>query len=609
MSNPALGRSKRQILGLLEFCRLGGLQFHLLGASMILLGIAAVFEGFSFGALVPFLKQAAGMGPYEGWRNIPVVGNLLSAVHFEQAYKRVDLLLGIIVIAVFIRQCAAYVSQILYCVATQSFEVRLRIVGYKRILNYGCLFFDSVKKGEIHNTLMRFTAEVADLMRTLFDLTRNILFGTIYLITLLAISSQLCLISIAVTPLFYWLVQKLFKKIHALYTSVLNTEQKGYGLSLDVFSNIKLVKAMSREYDEARSFESNEHLRNRHSILAYSLYLLISPLQEILLTIGIAIILWMSLTIYFRDDPAFLVKLIVAVLIFRRAMQVVNYSLSLFPLVIRRIPFVRELRKLLNQRDKSVISCGNHILRKVTKGIEYRGLEMAYVPKGEPSLKNISFFIPAGSFTAIVGASGAGKTTLVELLPRFYEYQGGDILIDDISIRDYDLTSLRNAIGFVSQDTLVLNDTLYNNILYAKPNASSDEIQVAANKAYVTVFASKLTEGLNTVIGDKGVKLSGGELQRLAIARVILRQPMILILDEATCSLDSQSEQLIQHSLNELSADRSTIAIAHRLSTIQHADQIIVFEQGRIAETGKSQDLIAKQGAFYQYWNAQKIQS
>ena len=608
MSNPGLDHKKRQLLGFLEFCRFGKLNLPMLGMSFFLLAIASLFEGFSFGLLVPFLKQAAGIGSYEGWRNVPVLGNILTIFHFEKVVNRIDILLIAIVMAVIIRQATSYVSQVLYYKATLSYEAELRIKGYRQILTYGCSYFDAVRKGEIHNTLMRFTTEVADLMRTSFNLLRGVFFGIVYIATLVAISPGLCLTVVVVSPFFYWGTQGIFQRIHSLYTNMLNSEQMTHSQSMDVFSNIKLVKAVTRENNESESFEANERLRARHGIRAYTLYLLLTPLQEILLTLGIAVIIGLSFHFYANQNPSFFVKLIVSFLIFRRALQVVNAFISELPQAIRRIPFARELRKLLNPAEKSIALCGNRMLSKISKGIEYEKVSMNYL-KGEIVLNNVSFFIPAGSFTAIVGASGAGKTTLVELLPRFYEYQSGDILIDDISIHDYDLASLRNVIGFVSQDTLVLNDTIRNNILYAHPTATDKEIVDAAQKAYVFDFADRLGAGLDTIIGDKGVKLSGGELQRLAIARVILRKPEIIILDEATSSLDSVSEQLIQKALAELTASRTTIAVAHRLSTIQHADQIIVFECGKIAEIGTSQDLIAKHGAFYQYWNAQNIQS
>ena len=585
---------------------MGQLRLDLMAASFVLLMATSVFEGFSFGLLVPFLKQASGLGAYEGWKAIPFLGDILLTFHFESIANRIDLILCVIVSAVVLRQVFSYTSQVLFYSATSIFESKLRISGYETLLNYGCSFFDGVKKGQMQNTLMRFTQEVADLMRETFGLLQNMFFLIIYIIVLLSISVSLSLTALAIAPVFYFLLRTLFKTIHQLYKRILQQEQKSHGLSLDVFSNIKLVKAMGKEKDEAVNFRRQESGRARDNILAYSLYLLISPLQEILTTVGIGVIIWVSFAYYFKDDPSFLIKLIVSLLLFRRALGVLNSIFSNYPQVIRRLPFVREYQELMDVSMKGVVISGRKTFDQLGQSIEYRNVSMGY-SKDQEVLKDISFVVPAGSFTAIVGASGTGKSTLVELLPRFYEYQSGEILIDDISIRQFSVESLRQSVGFVSQDTLVLNDTIFNNILYAKSGATNEEVFDAAEKANVTPFVRKLPDGFQTPIGDKGVKLSGGELQRLAIARVILRKPKILILDEATSALDSVSEQMIQAALNNLTKNRTTIAIAHRLSTVRNADQILVMDQGRIIERGTHEELLRARGLFYRYWQAQMV--
>lgn len=598
---------RRKAASLKSIALFGGLRVDLMILSFILLLIAALFEGFSFGLLVPFLKQAAGMGAYEGWKNIPVVGDVLKHLHFDRISHRIDLILGIIVAAVLIRQVTSYISQVLFFSATLMYEAKLRIAGYERLLNYGCLFFDNIKKGELHNTLMRFTQEISEMMRQIFGLCQNAFFSVMYIIVLFNVSLPLSLTALAIAPFFYLLLKSLFKLIHHLYNKILQQEQKSHGLSFDVFSNIKLVKAMGREIFEADVFRGQERGRARDSVLAYSLWLLIGPLQEILMTAGIATMVWIAFNYFFKDDPSFLIKLIVSLLLFRRTVGAMNSVFSNYPQVVRRFPFVREYRELMEPSDKGMIISGSRDLATLHKGIEYRKVGMGYA-NNDRVLKNVSCFIPAGSFTAIVGPSGAGKSTFAELLPRFYEHQEGAVLIDDVFIRDYDIHKLRAAIGFVSQDTLVLNDTIFNNILYAKPDASQEDVHLAAEKSKVADFTRNLPEGLNTVIGDKGVKLSGGELQRLSIARVMLRKPKILILDEATSALDSVSEKIIQEALDELSQGRTTIAIAHRLSTIRHADQILVMKDGAIVESGKLDELLSCQGVFAQYWQAQQFQ-
>ncbi len=591
---------------MLVIFKIGKLRTGYLAVSFALLLFAAAFEGFSFGLIVPFLKQAAGMGFYEGWRTLPVAGPVLKFLHFERLAGRFGWLLLIIVMAVFVRQAATYASQALYGFVTLSLEKELRITGYKKLLRYGCSFFDTTSKGKIHNVLMRFTQEVSLFLGALFFTWQNIFFSIVYIFVLYQVSPQLCLISFIVAPLFYLSLRGFIRMVHRLYRDILKNEQAGHALSLDVFSNIKLIKALGREPLEAEAFEKLERMRARDRVLANTVQCLTGTLHEVLMALGIAVMIWISFTYYFKNDPAFLIKLIVSLMLFRRALSTVNSLIGNTPLVLKHYPFVNELQRMFDEKDKDIVSQGRISLRSIERGIEYDRVSMRYA--GAEILKETTCVLPAGRFTAIVGASGAGKTTLVELLPRFYEFQKGDIRIDGTSIRDYDLASLRGKMGFVSQETLVLNDSILNNILFARPESSRQEVLEAARKAYVLEFADRLEQGIDTTVGDRGVKLSGGELQRLSIARVILRNPMILILDEATSALDSVSEQLIQEALDHLAQGRTTIAIAHRLSTIRNADWILVMDQGRIAEQGKLEDLLNQKGLFYRYWQAQHFE-
>ncbi|MBD0263247.1 MAG: ATP-binding cassette domain-containing protein, partial [Tolypothrix sp. Co-bin9] len=220
-------------------------------------------------------------------------------------------------------------------------------------------------------------------------------------------------------------------------------------------------------------------------------------------------------------------------------------------------------------------------------------------------LKDVDLYLPRGTTLALVGGSGAGKSTLADLLPRFYDPISGNITIDKIDLRDFNLTSLRKAMGIVSQDTFLFNDSVRNNIAYGKPEATEDEVIAAAQRANAYEFISKLPEGFETMIGDRGVMLSGGQRQRLAIARALLQNPEILILDEATSALDTVSERLVQAAIDDLSRDRTTLVIAHRLSTVQKADQIAVLDQGSVVEIGTHQELLSKNGYYSRLYSMQ----
>jgi len=221
-------------------------------------------------------------------------------------------------------------------------------------------------------------------------------------------------------------------------------------------------------------------------------------------------------------------------------------------------------------------------------------------------LHDVSFTVPAGKMVAIVGPSGAGKSTISRILFRFYDIEKGQVTIDGQDIRDVTQASLRSAIGVVPQDTVLFNDTIKYNIRYGRPEASDEEIIEAAKMAQIDSFIRAMPQGYDTMVGERGLKLSGGEKQRVAIARTILKSPPILMLDEATSALDSHTEKEIQDALDKVSRDRTTLVIAHRLSTIVHADRILVFEAGRVAEQGTHAELIAKGGLYASLWNRQR---
>ncbi len=233
------------------------------------------------------------------------------------------------------------------------------------------------------------------------------------------------------------------------------------------------------------------------------------------------------------------------------------------------------------------------------EAIHFKDISFSYPDHAEVVLSDINLYLPRGTTLALVGGTGAGKTTLADLLPRFYDPTRGSILIDGRDLREFDLKTLRQSMGIVSQHTFLFNDTVRNNIAYARPDATEEEIMEAANRANAYEFIVDLPEGFNTVIGDRGDRLSGGERQRIAIARALLQNPEILILDEATSALDTVSERLVQLALEELSRNRTTLVIAHRLSTVQKAHQIAVLKKGRVVELGSHEELLRKKGGDY----------
>ena len=241
---------------------------------------------------------------------------------------------------------------------------------------------------------------------------------------------------------------------------------------------------------------------------------------------------------------------------------------------------------------------GQTDLPAISRSLEFRQVAFQYEGQGEPALSGIDLTIRAGEIIAFVGSSGSGKTTLVSLLPRFYDPTGGQILIDGVDLQTCSLRSVRGQIGIVSQEVVLFDDTVRNNIGYGRQGATPDDVMRAAQLAYAHEFIVRMPAGYDTLIGERGLKLSGGERQRLAIARAILRDPPILILDEATSALDTQSERIVQLALTNLMHNRTTLVVAHRLSTIQNANRIVVLDRGRVAEVGSHEELLRKGGMY-----------
>lgn len=380
-------------------------------------------------------------------------------------------------------------------------------------------------------------------------------------------------------------------------------DSKTHARALDSLLNYETVKYFSAEEREAKDYDDSlwkwEQARRKNRLTLFALNsgqaLIISIAMTLMLCLSAYYVIQGSMTLGdFTLMNAFMFQLFLPLSFLGFVYREVKASLA----------SIEQMLGLLKQ-ESSVVDSGSQSLASNKASIEFQNLEFNYQPE-RPILKGLNFTIKAGQRVAVVGSSGAGKSTLTKLLFRFYDKTAGDILINNQSIYDYSLASLREHIGVVPQDTILFNDTLKNNILYAQPKATDEEVSRVIEMAQLDYFISQCPDGLETVVGERGLKLSGGEKQRLAIARMLLKRPAIMVFDEATSSLDSRTEKNINQAIKQVSAGYTSLIIAHRLSTIIDADAIVVLDNGIVVEQGKHADLLALEGHYYQLWQAQK---
>ena len=485
-------------------------------------------------------------------------------------------------------------------------DIRVKI--YKKILSLPLPFFTDEKKGDI---IARTTGDVQEvensIMNSLDMFIKNPIIILVSLIAMIKMSPKLTLFVFVLLPIAGGIIGRIGSTLEG-------RSRKGQNLMADLLSTIeetlsglRIIKAFNAEEKVSEKFmgENNDYRRTMNSLMRRRV--LAHPVSEFLGTVVIVIILWYGGKLILdgkgsMNGADFITYLVVfySVVNPAKAFSKAFYSIQKGLAAMDRIDQILEAEStIIEKKDaKTVQSFG--------KGIEYRNVTFSYNGEKEV-LKNIQLEIPKGQTVALVGQSGSGKTTFVDLLPRFYDVNEGGIFVDGIDIRDYKMKDLRNLMGNVNQESILFNDTIFNNIAFGVENATMEEVIEAAKIANAHDFITASENGYDTNIGDRGSKLSGGQRQRLSIARAVLKNPPIMILDEATSALDTESERLVQDALDKLMQNRTSLVIAHRLSTVKNADLICVFNEGEIVERGTHEELIEKNGAYKKLYDMQLL--
>lgn len=413
---------------------------------------------------------------------------------------------------------------------------------------------------------------------------------------------KLAIVSIVVVPISSVTMVRMGQRLRRLASS--GQEQVGDMTSSlqESLTGIRIVKAFGSEEAETDRFARSNKAYLRTAMKAIQVSSLASTHMEVIGVVGVAAIIWYGgyLVIHGAMTPgaffSFLAAMFMAYTPIRRLAGANNT-------VQQALAGAERVFAVLDLETEQARDRGRRELPAISRTLAFRGVTFQYEGTDRPALTGIDLTVGVGEVVALVGSSGSGKSTLVSLVPRFYDPTEGAILLDGLDVREGTLASLRRQIGIVSQNTVLFDDSVRNNIAYGKPHATDREVTEAAQAAYADDFIRRLPEGYATLIGENGVKLSGGERQRLAIARAILRDPPLLILDEATSALDAESERIVQLALTNLMKNRTTLVIAHRLATVQRADRIVVLERGRIVEAG-SHDELLRHGGLYKRLHA-----
>ncbi|MEN9898305.1 MAG: lipid export permease/ATP-binding protein MsbA [Pseudomonadota bacterium] len=544
---------------------------------------------FFFVSIIGFLIYSATQPLFA--KLIQEIIDTLQAKEHEKLYYLPLLFSGLIVL----RSLGAYLGNYFLAKVSSNVIHTLRCEIFEKYMQLPTAHFDSNNSGYM---IARITHNVNQVAQATTDAIRKVVQEGLTAVGLLAylvyMNYKLSLVFFVIAPAIALLVSYVSKRMRMLSKRIQQSIGDMTHITSELVNGHRIVRSYGGEdYERRRFVGSSDHNRNQ-TMKLISTSSLHNQFMQLIIALALAFLMYIAL--FFMDQSsvgAFVGYLTAAFLLPRPIRQLSDANSD----IQRGIVAAESVFEVLDQDTE--LDEGSYTQNRCLGDLEFKHVTFSYDTTAQPALNDISFTAKAGETIALVGASGGGKSTLANLVSRFYQYNQGEILLDGVNINDYTLRNLRQHIALVNQQVTLFNDTIANNIAYgALAGASREAITQAATDAYAIEFINKFENGLDTEIGENGVKLSGGQRQRLALARALLKNAPVLILDEATSALDTESERYIQAALQKVMGNRTTLVIAHRLSTIENADKILVIDKGRIVEQGTHHELLAKNGAY-----------
>lgn len=602
--------------------------YALLNASCNILSV--LFSFFSLTLIAPFLdllflkddnfyleKMAAGK-PVLNLSTRSVIDSfyyyLTEMITDPNRGKQYALMFICIAVAVmfFLKNLFRYLGQFFISPIRNGVVKDLRAEVHKKMMRLPLSWFSNERKGDI---ITRVTSDVHEVewsvMSSLEVVFRDPFNIFLFLGMMIFISAKLTIFVFILLPLVGFLIGRIGKSLKR--TSAKSKEKLGLLISIieETLSGLRIIKAFNAEKFMSEKFAKVNERYNTIAIRALRKTDLSSPLSEFLGTVTMMIVMYFGgILVLGKDASLSASAFITYIALFSQIIPPAKSFTQAFYNIQKGLASADRIFAVLEAEESIKDQQSADTIKSFNDKIEYKNISFAY-RKGDEGfvLKNVSFTIDKGKTIALVGQSGSGKTTLADLLPRYYDVDAGELLIDGIDIRKLQLHSLRELMGVVSQEPILFNDTIYNNIVFGMSHATEKMVEEAAKVANAHDFIMQMPEGYQTNIGDRGSKLSGGQRQRISIARAVLKNPPILILDEATSALDTESEKLVQEALTSLMKNRTVLVIAHRLSTIQHADEIIVLQKGEIVQRGTHTQLANVEGVYKKLYELQGLSS